>query len=265
MNKATKILENSKKTAVNIFLIAIGLFSFYLAPTDLFALEQNTDRPGGDFHHFPLASPDPALCEKMCREGSPLPYSKLGCKAFTYVKPTTTEPNGVCWLKKEIPSPVANSCCVSGVARRLICVHGNSGEIQDKQVSASQYGSGLSYDVVGIGSWLHYSIPTSEGDTWIEGIQLKFTITNPKYGWLAAVHVYDGDVSVERFDNQIYGKKLASEEPTTVDLLLPLSGRFRFGRGVGISILPQAQEAAGLVKVVNMQVHSVCALVTASP
>lgn len=259
-----KILQK-KILTVRLFSYGITIILAFtlFTPVVLLALEQNINRPGSDYHHFPPASPDPALCEKMCREGAPFPYpyAKTRCKAFTYVKPTTSQPKGICWLKEKIPSPVKSSCCVSGVVRQSICVHGNSGQIQNKKVDASHYGWGIDYDVAGTGSWLQYSIPTSESDTIIEGIDLKFTIDNPKYGWLKAVHIYDGDKVLQKFDNQIYGSSLSSEKRKTINLSLPLSQPFKVNQGVGISILPETESAGGLQKIVNIEIHSVCVLV----
>ncbi len=267
MIEINKSEEKNIMTRLYSYVITIILTLTLFVPGALFALEQNIDRPGSDYHHFPLASPNPDLCEKMCREGAPFPYpyATSRCKAFTYVKPTTSQPNGVCWLKEKIPAPVKNSYCVSGVVRQSICVHGNSGQIQNKNVDASHHGWGIDYDVAGKGSWLQYSIPTSEADTKIEGLELKFSIDNPKYGWLAAIHVYDGDKLLEKFDNQIYGSSLSSEKRKTVELSLPLSKPFKVNHGVGISILPQTEVSGGLAKIVNIEIHSVCVLVTTTP
>ena len=241
-------------------LMLASLVIVYLMPGRLFALEPNIDRPGGDYKHFPLSTADPKLCEQECRNDP-----AIRCKAFTYVKPTASAPKGICWLKETIPSPVENASCTSGVARQLICAHGNSGQIQDKQADASHHGWGVDYDVAGTGSWLQYAVPTNEADTIIEGVQLRFTLSNPKYGWIAAVHVYDGETVIKKFDNQIYGSSLSSEAPKTTDVLLPLDKPVRVSRGMGISILPQTKQAGGLSKIVNVEVHSVCALVRAVP
>jgi hypothetical protein len=154
---------------------------------------------------------------------------------------------------------------VSGVIRNKICVHGNSGQFQTKNIDASSYGWGIDYDVAGTGSWLQYSIPTSEADTIIEGVYLNFTISNPMYGWISAIHVYDGAKVLQKFDNQQYGSSLSSEKSNTVNLLVPLSKPFRVRNGVVISIRPQTKEAGGLSKIVNIEIHSVCVLTNTVP
>jgi hypothetical protein len=264
MKKLSKFKDISKKYIYNGFLVILSISVYFLVecifPSILFALEQNTDRPGGDYKHFPLASPDPKLCEKECRED---PY--IRCKAFTYVKPSSSAPNGTCYLKEIIPLPVLKTNCISGLTRQLICVHGNSGQIQDKKAAASSYGWGIDYDVSGKGTWIQYSIPTTEADTIVEGVQLRFTIANPVYGWISAIHVYDADGMIQRFDNQRYGSSLSSEDPKTTNLLLPFEKPKSFTRGIGISILPESKKSGGLAKIVNMEFHSVCVLTTVAP
>jgi hypothetical protein len=70
----------------------------------------NFDRPGGDYAtitiHPPV--PDPAACATRCeRDGR--------CRAWSFRYPATDNPNGICWLKKEVPPRVEDNCCVSGV------------------------------------------------------------------------------------------------------------------------------------------------------
>ncbi len=72
-------------------------------------MEWNTDRPGKDYKNFDLPTDDPQLCLNACN-------GEAQCKAWTYVKPNTTQgfpPR--CWLKNDVPNPVNNNCCVSGV------------------------------------------------------------------------------------------------------------------------------------------------------
>ena len=70
-----------------------------------------TDRPGGDFTHFPLTNADPALCTRAC-------ISDQRCRAYTYVSPGVQGSQPVCWLKNLVPAPVGNSCCQSGIIDR---------------------------------------------------------------------------------------------------------------------------------------------------
>jgi hypothetical protein len=74
-------------------------------------MEFDIDRPGQDFQNFDLQSADPALCQGACSQNPQ-------CKAWTYVKPNTTQgPNPRCWLKSGVPPTTPSSCCVSGVKR----------------------------------------------------------------------------------------------------------------------------------------------------
>jgi hypothetical protein len=71
-------------------------------------LEPNVDRPGADYRSFDLAYPRPEDCRAAC-------MAEPGCVAFTYVNPGVQGPNPRCWLKSQVPQPVTNACCVSGV------------------------------------------------------------------------------------------------------------------------------------------------------
>jgi len=72
-------------------------------------LEWNIDRPGSDFSNFNLPKPNPHLCRAKCASNSK-------CKAWTYVRPHTTQgPNPRCWLKYAVPAASKNACCVSGI------------------------------------------------------------------------------------------------------------------------------------------------------
>ena len=75
-------------------------------------LEQDTDRPGFDFHGSQV--PDnagPEFCASRCN-------SLNECKAWTYVKPgyhTVTPSGAFCWFKWSVPAAQSNQCCASGV------------------------------------------------------------------------------------------------------------------------------------------------------
>jgi hypothetical protein len=72
------------------------------------AMESDIDRPGLDYLDFNLDAPDPAACLKACANDPK-------CKAWTYVRPNTTQGSSPrCWLKHTSPSPNSNPCCVSG-------------------------------------------------------------------------------------------------------------------------------------------------------
>lgn len=76
-----------------------------LAPTA--SQELQTNRPGGDYISFNLATADPALCQQQC-------LNESKCVAWTYVNPGAQGSQARCWLKSTIPSPTRNACCVSG-------------------------------------------------------------------------------------------------------------------------------------------------------
>ncbi len=71
--------------------------------------ERDTDRAGSDYKNFDLPRADPELCRDACTADS-------RCKAWTYVKPDTTQcPRPRCWLKNRVPPPTRNTSCISGV------------------------------------------------------------------------------------------------------------------------------------------------------
>lgn len=72
-------------------------------------MEQDVDRGGSDYSHFPLADARPELCRDACSKDP-------NCRAFTYVKPNFGQgPRPMCWLKNAVPAAKRNPCCVSGV------------------------------------------------------------------------------------------------------------------------------------------------------
>ena len=66
-------------------------------------IEMNTDRPGEDYAHTPLGSPDIERCRRMC-------VDDLRCASYTL-----TQYDSVCHLKSGVPGPVPAGNCVSGV------------------------------------------------------------------------------------------------------------------------------------------------------
>ena len=69
-----------------------------------FQLEFNTDRPGGDYAQSAKATPE--FCRADC-------LSDLNCQAFTFVKPPAGSSVGHCFLKRNVPMAVGNTCCIS--------------------------------------------------------------------------------------------------------------------------------------------------------
>jgi len=94
-------------------IIATAVFTLlYFCLIPVFCIEDNTDRQGGDYRHFDLASPNPSLCEQACA-GDP------NCQAFTYVRPGFQGANPQCWLKNTVSVSTSNNCCISGVKTAL--------------------------------------------------------------------------------------------------------------------------------------------------
>ncbi len=70
--------------------------------------ERGFDRPGGDYRNFPMPSGGANACRAACRiDGR--------CRAYTYVDAGVQGPQPRCWLKDQVPDPVANARTTSGV------------------------------------------------------------------------------------------------------------------------------------------------------
>lgn len=80
------------------------------------AMEDRTDRAGADYRRFPLSERAPAACQQACRDDPGT------CRAWTYVRPGVQGPQAICYLKKEMPAPTANGCCISGVERKVVAL-----------------------------------------------------------------------------------------------------------------------------------------------
>ena len=70
-------------------------------------VEPNVDRPGSDFKILWLRGGLQA-CQEACAQ-NPL------CKSYTYVRPEVEGRLEGCWMKNDVPPPVEDGCCVSGV------------------------------------------------------------------------------------------------------------------------------------------------------
>ena len=77
-------------------------------------MEDDTNRVGADYRRFDLGQPDPAACQRACRDDS------RTCRAWTYVRPRVQGPRAICYLKSEEPRPGPDPCCISGVEKRII-------------------------------------------------------------------------------------------------------------------------------------------------
>ncbi|NLV26593.1 MAG: hypothetical protein GXY48_05440 [Methanomicrobiales archaeon] len=71
-------------------------------------MEINTDRMGMDYKNFELKNPNPCECRDVC-------YNDSECLAYTYVKPGVQSRNARCWLKNDVPDPVTDKNCISGL------------------------------------------------------------------------------------------------------------------------------------------------------
>ena len=70
-------------------------------------VEPGVDRPGSDFKiHWLRGGPE--ACLEACAQ-NPL------CKSYTYVREGVAGRMEGCWLKDDVPPPVEDGCCVSGV------------------------------------------------------------------------------------------------------------------------------------------------------
>src|SRR6476620_10425976 len=66
------------------------------------------DRIGGDYLSFQVRNGDPAICAARCERDA-------RCRAWSFSYPRTANAAATCWLKNQVPPPVENKCCVSGI------------------------------------------------------------------------------------------------------------------------------------------------------
>ncbi|SFV34136.1 PAN domain-containing protein [Hyphomicrobium facile] len=94
------------------FCCLIGLATLPSAPTRAEqTVENGVNRPGRDYKDFEM---EPSIagfapCQSACT-------SDHWCRAWTFVAPGIQGPKAHCWLKKSVPDPVKNKCCVSGLS-----------------------------------------------------------------------------------------------------------------------------------------------------
>jgi len=73
--------------------------------------EFSTDRVGGDYRNFELATnPSAEACRTAC-EG------ERRCRAWTYLRPGYGTATARCFLKERVTRPRSRPCCISGVVR----------------------------------------------------------------------------------------------------------------------------------------------------
>jgi hypothetical protein len=72
-------------------------------------LEEQTDRPGGDYSQ--TVSDDPVKCRSKCLKDK-------SCSAWTWVQEGVQGDKGQCYLKDSVPSARPGDCCTSGVITR---------------------------------------------------------------------------------------------------------------------------------------------------
>ncbi len=97
------------KKAVLAALLAVSFVSAAVsaaAAQDTF--EVGIDRPGSDFAHFAIRSPN--QCHDACRGDN-------RCVAWTFVRPGVQAPEAQCWLKGRVPRAIEYDATISGVIR----------------------------------------------------------------------------------------------------------------------------------------------------
>jgi len=79
------------------------------------ATAPGVDRPGANIQHLVFDAPTAGAFDLRVDQCSTACWMNNACLAWTYVKPGTTQgPKGNCWLKKTVPPPSTNACCISG-------------------------------------------------------------------------------------------------------------------------------------------------------
>lgn len=86
-------------------------FIYPWSPYEGPAIKGSTNLPGKDYRSFII--PDnqvqlPFICQKTCLDDP-------NCDSWTYVEPGKQGPRAVCWLKNDIPTPLSQDSCISGI------------------------------------------------------------------------------------------------------------------------------------------------------
>lgn len=109
-------IKNLRKTflAAGLFgaavLFMLSGYSATVSSRDSFTIENNIDRPGGDYQDFDLSEAKYQSCQNACANDA-------NCQAYTYVRPGVQGTQARCWLKNTVPQAGESSCCVSGVKK----------------------------------------------------------------------------------------------------------------------------------------------------
>jgi hypothetical protein len=116
-------MNESKLAAIGLGL-GVGLLWLTVLPATAAWVEQDRDRPGGNFHTFPMTriadgwedrgrfAKDPGWCREACELDAV-------CKAYSYESFGTrgNTHRSQCALKDRVPEPVAHEGMISGVKR----------------------------------------------------------------------------------------------------------------------------------------------------
>ena len=92
-------------------LLALPLLAAEKQSAKIPGLEYDTNRYGGDYRDFAIASGNPGECLDACKADE-------GCRSFTFVKAGAQGAQAHCWLKSTVPTPSADGNCISGVVPR---------------------------------------------------------------------------------------------------------------------------------------------------
>jgi hypothetical protein len=91
------------------FVASLVVLALLSAPAFAQRIEYGKDRAGSDIGSFSLPmSGSPENCQGACQ-------ANASCVAWTFVRSGWQGPTPRCWLKHEVPPPVDNVCCVSGI------------------------------------------------------------------------------------------------------------------------------------------------------
>ena len=94
---------------------AVVIVSFFLTLLILdrvvSTVDLNTDRMGEDFRSIVAPTTTPEICSNECKKDS-------ACNAWSLVRAGVQRDVPVCYLKKTVPGPKADTCCTSGIVTR---------------------------------------------------------------------------------------------------------------------------------------------------